>query len=135
MKWIVWLFGQGSELEIWQMMARAVAIFFIALLLIRASGRRFFGQHAPFDACVTVLLGAVLSRAVAGASPFWATVAAGGALELQEALMVQDQAALDLKLVSLGRRTRHHTVPPSAHLIARRTLSARPSATSLSAVL
>lgn len=77
MDWIRWLFGEGSDLEIWQMAARAVVIFFLALAMIRASGRRSFGQHTPFDACVTVLLGAVLSRAVVGASPFWATVAAG----------------------------------------------------------
>lgn len=79
---VVWLFGEGSDLQIWQMVMRAVAIFLLALLLIRASGRRSFGQHSPFDACVTVLLGAVLSRAVVGASPFWATVAAGAALVL-----------------------------------------------------
>lgn len=82
MQWIHWLFGEGSDLEIWQMAARAVVIFFVTLALIRASGRRSFGQHTPFDACVTVLLGAVLSRAVVGASPFWATVAAGAALVL-----------------------------------------------------
>jgi uncharacterized membrane protein YcaP (DUF421 family) len=82
MEWTRWLFGEGTDLEIWQMAARAVVMFFVALLLIRASGRRSFGQHTPFDACVTVLLGAVLSRAVVGASPFWATVAAGAALVL-----------------------------------------------------
>jgi len=75
-----WLFGRGPELEPWQMAARAGAVFFIALMLIRASGRGSFGQHSPFDACVTVLLGAVLSRAVVGASPFWSTMAAGAAL-------------------------------------------------------
>lgn len=82
MEWVAWLFGEGSDLKIWQMAARAMVMFFIALLLIRASGRRSFGQHTPFDACVTVLLGAVLSRAVVGASPFLATVAAGAALVL-----------------------------------------------------
>lgn len=75
-----WLFGHGSELGMGQMAARAVAIFFITLVLIRASGRRSFGQHSSFDVCITVLLGAVLSRAVVGASPFWSTVAAGAAL-------------------------------------------------------
>lgn len=75
-----WVFGHGTQLETWQMAARAIVIFFIALVLIRASGRRSFGQHSPFDACITVLLGAVLSRAVVGASPFWSTVVAGAAL-------------------------------------------------------
>ncbi|MBO9512785.1 MAG: DUF421 domain-containing protein [Variovorax sp.] len=87
MHWFHRLFGEGSELEIWQMAARAVVIFFFALVVIRASGRRSFGQHTPFDVCVTVLLGAVLSRAVVGASPFWATVAAGAALALIHRLL------------------------------------------------
>lgn len=57
-------FESGQELGPWQMAACAVAVFFSALVLIRASGRRSFGQHSPFDARITVLLGAVLSRAV-----------------------------------------------------------------------
>jgi uncharacterized membrane protein YcaP (DUF421 family) len=75
------LFGStGEELEPLQMVLRAVAIFVLALALIRLAGRRSFGQRRPFDACTTVLLGAVLSRAVVGASPFWATVCAGAAI-------------------------------------------------------
>jgi uncharacterized membrane protein YcaP (DUF421 family) len=84
-----WLFGEGSDLEIWQMTARAVAVFFLTLLLIRASGRRSFGQHTPFDACATVLLGAVLSRAVVGASPFWAAIASAAALAVTHRLLAQ----------------------------------------------
>jgi uncharacterized membrane protein YcaP (DUF421 family) len=74
---IDFVFGSGSDLDIVQMAARAIVIFILALAMIRLSGRRSFGQHSPFDACMTVLLGAVLSRAVVGASPFFATVAAG----------------------------------------------------------
>lgn len=76
------LFGSGSDLNPLQMVLRAATVFVLALAMIRASGRRSFGQHRPFDACTTVLLGAVLSRAVVGASPFWATMAAGAALVL-----------------------------------------------------
>jgi len=71
------LFGDGTDLGPLQMAVRAAVVFFLALAMIRVSGRRSFGQSRPFDACTTVLLGAVLSRAVVGASPFWATMAAG----------------------------------------------------------
>ncbi|MFL6627076.1 MAG: DUF421 domain-containing protein [Burkholderiaceae bacterium] len=71
------LFGEGTDLDPLQMALRALAVFVLALVMIRAAGRRAIGQHRSFDACNTVLLGAVLSRAVVGASPFWATMAAG----------------------------------------------------------
>lgn len=76
------LFGEGSNLLIHQMVARALAVFFLTLILLRVSGRRSFGLRKPFDMCITVLLGAVLSRAVVGASPFLPTMAAGASLVL-----------------------------------------------------
>lgn len=76
------VFGVGTHLGPGQMVARAVVVFLLALAMIRVAGRRGFGQHSPFDACMTVLLGAVLSRAVVGASPFVATICAGLALVL-----------------------------------------------------
>src|ERR1700755_1316427 len=75
--WAIMLFGQGEQLDVLQMTLRAGAVFVLTLLMIRVSGRRSVGQHRAFDACTTVLLGSVLSRAVVGASPFWATMAAG----------------------------------------------------------
>lgn len=76
------LFGHGTDLAPWQMATRAAAIFVVALVVIRLSGRRSLAQHGPFDVCVTVLLGAVLSRAVVGASPFWSVVAAAAVFAL-----------------------------------------------------
>jgi len=70
------LFGQGRDLDPLQMSLRAVLVFLIALVLIRVSGRRSFGQRSPFDSVVVILLGATLSRAIVGASPFVATVLA-----------------------------------------------------------
>ncbi len=76
------LFGVGTELTAAQMALRGVFVFAFTLLMIRISGRRSLGQHSPFDACITVLLGAILARGVVGASPFWSTIATGGALVL-----------------------------------------------------
>jgi len=42
-----WLFGEGSELEVWQMAARAVLVFFIALILIRTSAEDHSDSTAP----------------------------------------------------------------------------------------
>ncbi|MGF6665649.1 uncharacterized membrane protein YcaP (DUF421 family) [Paraburkholderia atlantica] len=70
------LFGQGRELDPLQMGLRSIVVFVIAIVLIRVSGRRSFGQRSPFDLVVVILLGATLSRAIVGASPFIATVVA-----------------------------------------------------------
>jgi len=70
------LFGEGKELSPVQMSMRMVVVFFIALFLIRVSGRRTFGMRMPLDNVITILLGALLSRAVVGASPFWSVIMA-----------------------------------------------------------
>ena len=76
------LFGSSSDLNVLQMVLRGVLVFALTLLMYRISGRRSLGQHSLFDVCVTVLLGAILSRAVVGASPLLPTIATGFALVL-----------------------------------------------------
>jgi uncharacterized membrane protein YcaP (DUF421 family) len=80
METITDLFGHGSDLNSLQMSVRAIVLFFIALFLIRFTGMRVFGIQSAFDTCIIIMLGAVLSRAVVGASPFIPTVIASTAL-------------------------------------------------------
>lgn len=69
------------------MALRALIVFFCTLIFLRIAGRRSFGQRSAFDLCITVLLGAILSRAIVGASPLLPTLAAGATLVLLHRLI------------------------------------------------
>jgi uncharacterized membrane protein YcaP (DUF421 family) len=69
------IFGAGEELTPLQTSARAVVMAVICLILIRLAGRRSFGMGTPVDNVLAILIGAILSRGVTGASPFWSVVA------------------------------------------------------------
>ncbi len=74
------IFGNGKDLTTLQMCARSFVMFFITLVLIRAGGVRIFGKKSAFDDIIVIMLGAILSRGVVGANPFWSVVAASGVM-------------------------------------------------------
>ncbi|WER48519.1 DUF421 domain-containing protein [Cupriavidus sp. WKF15] len=76
------LIGDGDQLTWWQGAMRAAIVFLATWLLLRVAGRRSFAQKTAFDLCVVLLLGAVLSRAIVGATSFPAALAAAFVLVL-----------------------------------------------------
>lgn len=74
------LWGHDKDLDALQMAVRSLAMFFVALVLVRIAGMRSFGRKSSFDSIIVIMLGAVLSRAVYGASPFWPIVSAAAVM-------------------------------------------------------
>lgn len=73
---------QAEQLTAYQMAVRAVMIFFISLLLIRVSGIRTLGKQSAFDTLTSVMLGAIMGRAIVTNQPFFASLLAALVLML-----------------------------------------------------
>ena len=74
---IIELFGEGKDLNALQMTCRTVVMFIIALAFIRIAGIKTFGRNSAFDNVIIIMLGAILSRGVVGASSFFPVVISG----------------------------------------------------------
>lgn len=74
------VFGHGKDLNALQMCCRALVLFFVALVLVRVAGMRAFGRRSSFDTVILVGLGAVMTRAIYGASPAIPVIAASAVL-------------------------------------------------------
>lgn len=75
-------FGEGSDLTILQMSVRGVIIFIMALAILKLGGTKTFGQKSAADNVIMIMIGAVLSRAMVGASPFWPVIISSTAIVL-----------------------------------------------------
>lgn len=76
MNQLFFLWGAEKDLNTLQMCVRAFVIFLITMVLLRIGGIRIFGKKSSFDIVITIILGAVLSRIIVGASPFIPTACA-----------------------------------------------------------
>jgi uncharacterized membrane protein YcaP (DUF421 family) len=76
-----------KELIWWQMCIRAALVFLISLGYIRIANKRIFGKFSAFDIVLGVMYGSVMSRAITGNAPFFATLAAGLSLILLHRLL------------------------------------------------
>jgi uncharacterized membrane protein YcaP (DUF421 family) len=78
----------ADNISVGQMCARAVFVYISALIMVRALGdRRFAGKYATFDVIIGIMLGATLSRAISGSSPFFPTLLSAFALVLMHRLL------------------------------------------------
>jgi uncharacterized membrane protein YcaP (DUF421 family) len=97
---LIW--GNGEELSPLAMACRALAMFFVILVLARLGGVRIFGSKSGLDNVVVIMLGAVAASGIVGASPFGSCVAACSALVAVHYLVarLQTYSARFEKLVS-----------------------------------
>ena len=65
----IWIIG-GNEIDaampVWQLVLRTIAVYGVALLIIRVAKRRFMGGYTTFDILLGFVVGSVLSRAITG---------------------------------------------------------------------
>src|SRR5450830_1759815 len=79
------LLGLGLEpkdLTFAQISLRGIIVFLATLIIVRLGHKRSLARKTPFDAILLVILAAVLSRAINGSAPFFATLGGGVTLAL-----------------------------------------------------
>src|SRR6476660_2864197 len=74
MKFLNQWWGIQENISPFEIAERSAVMFLIALILIRISGMRPFGKGDGIDTIITFLIGAILSRGIVGATPFFSTV-------------------------------------------------------------
>jgi uncharacterized membrane protein YcaP (DUF421 family) len=81
------LTAKADTITAGQICWRTGVVFIIAIVLLRVSGRRTFASNSGLETVVKFMLGAILSRAIAGDSPFGVVVAAAVTLVLLHRLL------------------------------------------------
>src|SRR5258708_4110778 len=79
-KTLYWLFGvevEAQHLTIYQVLLRAIVIFFATLLIVRTADKRFFAKKTAFDLIVGFILAWMMARAINGSEQLLPTIGAG----------------------------------------------------------
>ena len=79
------LFGEGlpsTQLSYGQVVLRAVAVFFAALVIVRIANKRFFAKKTAFDFILGLILASMMARAINGTERLGPTILAGFVLAL-----------------------------------------------------
>jgi uncharacterized membrane protein YcaP (DUF421 family) len=71
-----------EQMTPFQMACRAVVIFFISLVMVRIAGLRTLGKQSSFDIVTSLILGAILGRAVVTDQSFIGSILAALVLAL-----------------------------------------------------
>jgi uncharacterized membrane protein YcaP (DUF421 family) len=71
-----------EKLQPYQMTARAVVVFFTSLILLRIAGIRTLGKQSAFDTLTSLMLGAIMGRAVVTDQSFFGSILAALVLML-----------------------------------------------------
>jgi uncharacterized membrane protein YcaP (DUF421 family) len=61
---------RANELNIWQVAARAIVIYFVLIAYVRLGKKRFLGEATAFDAILVIMIGSLASRGISGNAPF-----------------------------------------------------------------
>jgi uncharacterized membrane protein YcaP (DUF421 family) len=73
---------EPKDLTFVQISLRGIIVFLATLITVRLGHKRSLTRKTPFDAILLVILAAVLSRAINGSAPFFATIGGGVVLML-----------------------------------------------------
>jgi uncharacterized membrane protein YcaP (DUF421 family) len=73
---------EAKELTVLHVSVRAFVVLIATLLMARMAEKRFLARLNTLDAILAFILGSMLSRAINGSAPFFATLAGGVVLVL-----------------------------------------------------
>ena len=73
---------EPKDLTFIQISLRGVIVFLATLMMVRLGHKRSLTHKTPFDALLLIILASVLSRAINGSAPFFATIGGGVVLVL-----------------------------------------------------